>query len=106
MELIFESFEEIPLTENHMHQLHGILLRHSQKDERHRGQYKKLPNHVEAFDETGRRLGVIFETASPFDTPRLMEILVASTNQALTARRHHPLLIVGHFAVRFLAIHP
>ena len=106
MDLIFESFADIPLTENHIHQLHSVLLKHSQKDERHRGHYKKMPNHVEAFDEDGRSLGVIFETATPFDTPRLMESLIASTNGALTEGRHHPLLIVGHFVVRFLAIHP
>jgi len=106
MELIFESFADIPLTENHIHQLHGVLLKHSHKDDRHRGDYKKMPNHVEAFDEAGRSLGVIFETATPFDTPGLMESLVASTNRALTGGRHHPLLIIGYFVVRFLAIHP
>ena len=106
MELIFESFADIPLTENHIHQLHGILLKYSLKDERHRGHYKKLPNHVEAFDETGQSLGVVFETATPFDTPRLMENLVTSTNQAFSEGRHHQLLIIGLFVVRFLAIHP
>ncbi len=106
MELIFESFADIPLTENHVHQLHGILLKHSSKDERHRGHYKKLPNHVEAFDETGQSLGVVFETATPFDTPRLMDELLTSTNQAISEGRHHQLLVIGHFVVRFLAIHP
>jgi len=106
MELIFESFADIPLTENHIHQVHGILLKYSHKDERHRGHYKKLPNHVEAFDEAGQSLGVVFETATPFDTPRLMEELVASTNQAFSEGRHHQLLVIGHFVVRFLAIHP
>ena len=48
MELVFESWAELTLTENHLKQLHGILLKHSDKDERHRGHYKKLPNHVEA----------------------------------------------------------
>ena len=106
MELIFESFADIPLTENHIHQLNGVLLKHSHKDERHRGHYKKMPNHVEAFDETGRSLGVIFETATPFDTPSLMGSLVNSTNRALTEGHHHPLLTIGLFVVRFLAIHP
>ena len=49
---------------------------------------------------------MIFETATPFDTPRLMEGLVASTNDAFSAGRHHQLLIIGHFVVRFFAIHP
>ncbi len=69
METIFSSFSEIDLTENHIKQLHGQLLAYSTKDERHRGHYKIHPNHVEAFDNEGRSLGVVFETATPFDTP-------------------------------------
>jgi Fic family protein len=106
MELIFESHTEIPLTENHIHQLHGILLKYSDKDERHKGDYKKLPNHVEAFDETGQSLGIVFSTATPFDTPGLMEALISSVNRALSSSEHHPLLVIGAFVVRFLAIHP
>ena len=37
MEQIFQAWEAIPLTENHIRQLHRDLLRHSNKDERHRG---------------------------------------------------------------------
>jgi Fic family protein len=106
MELIFDSYTEMPLTENIIRQLHGILLKHSQKDERHRGQYKTMPNSVEAFDEDGRSVGVIFETATPFDTPRLMESLVAWTNEATEKSLHHPILVIAVFVVRFLAIHP
>lgn len=106
MEIIFKSFTEIPLTENHIRQLHGVLLKHSEKDERHRGEYKKLPNSVEAFDGTGRSIGVIFQTATPFDTPRLMQELVDWSRKALDAGEHHPLLVIGVFVVRFLAIHP
>ena len=64
MEMIFESFDEITLTENHIRQLHGVLLKYSEKDVRHRGEYKKFPNNVEAFDEKGRSVGVIFEAAT------------------------------------------
>ena len=70
MELLFESFQEIPLSENHIKQLHGLLLKHSTKDERHRGHYKTLPNQVEAFDADGQSVGVIFATASPFGSRR------------------------------------
>lgn len=106
MELIFESFAEMPLTENVIRQLHGVLLKYSEKDERHRGSYKTLPNNVEAFDADGRSVGIIFETATPFDTPRFMEALVAWTNQALSQGDYHPLLTIAVFVVRFLAIHP
>jgi len=106
LELVFESHMHITLTENHIKQLHGELLKFSDKDERHRGQYKKQPNSVEAFDEDGRSLGVIFETATPFDTPGLMDELVTWTRRALDEGVHHPLLVIGLFVVRLLAIHP
>lgn len=104
--LVFDSWRDIPLTENYIKQLHGVLLKFSQRDEYHRGGYKTLVNNVEAFDAHGRSVGVIFETAPPFDTPRLMEELVVWTNRELTANLHHPLLVIAVFVVRFLAIHP
>ncbi|PYS16955.1 MAG: Fic family protein [Acidobacteria bacterium] len=104
--LVFDSWREIPLTENYIKQLHGTLLKFSPRDEHHRGAYKTIPNNVEAFDEHGRSIGVIFETAHPSDTPRLMEELVAWTNRELGGKTHHPLLVVAVFIVRFLAIHP
>lgn len=106
MEQVFQSWEHIPLTENHIRQLHRDLLRHSDKDERHRGQYKNTPNSVAAFDAHGQQIGIIFETASPFDTPRLMQELVDWTNAELNAEAFHPLLVIGIFIVSFLAIHP
>jgi Fic family protein len=104
--LVFDSWREMALTENHIKQLHGILLKFSSRDEHHRGGYKNVPNNVEAFDEHGRSVGVIFETASPFDTPLLMQELVAWTNRELEGKTHHPLLVIAVFVVRFLAIHP
>lgn len=106
MELVFESWADIPLTENHVLQLHATMLRHSPKDERHRGRYKTVPNHLEAFAGDGRSLGVIFETASPFDTPRLMGQLIEWTREALDGERYHPVLVVAVFVLRFLAVHP
>ena len=106
MDLVFESWRELTLREGHLKQLHRELLVHSAKDERHRGEWKALPNHLEAFDPEGNSLGIVFETVSPFDTPREMETLLTSTNEEFAARRHHPLFIIGTFVVRFLAIHP
>jgi len=106
METIFHSFDDIPITENHLKQLHRDLLRYSQKDERHRGEYKKLPNNVVAFDADGKMVGVVFETATPFDTPRRMTELVAWLKDARELGRLHPLLIVAVFIVTFLKIHP
>lgn len=106
MALVFESWEELPPTENHLRQLHGVLLRHSDKDERHRGHYKTLANHVEAFDAQGKSLGVVFQTTSPFETPRKMAELVRWLGAELEGCENHPLLVIAAFLVRLLAIHP
>ena len=106
METIFASWSVLPLTENHVRQLHRDLLRHSTKDERHRGDYKRVDNHVEAFDTKGKSAGIVFQTASPFDTPRLMAELVEWTTDALSNRTLHPLLVIAVFVVVFLEIHP
>jgi Fic family protein len=106
MELIFQSWEEITLTENHVKQLHRDLLKYSEKDAHHRGEYKTQPNSVAAFDETGKQIGILFETATPFDTPRLMTEVVGWAQELLESRQLHPLLVIAIFVVVFLEIHP
>lgn len=106
METIFAHADAIDLTENHIKQLHRDVLKYSEKDTRHRGKYKTLPNHVEAFGPDGKSIGVVFETATPFDTPRLMAELVTWAQSALRQKELHPLLCIAVFIVVFLAIHP
>lgn len=106
METVFAHADDIELTENHIKQLHRDLLAHSEKDERHRGQYKTNSNSVSAFDAEGNEIGVVFETATPFDTPRLMAELIEWTNKALDEGELHPLLVISIFIVVFLEIHP
>lgn len=105
-EEVFSSYDAMPFTENTIKQLHEWLLKYSHKDERHRGHYKKLANHVEAFNQKGKSLGVIFETSTPFETPLRMEELVYWTREQLELRILHPLLVTGIFIVIFLAVHP
>jgi Fic family protein len=106
MELVFSSWQDIPVNENYIKQLHQILLRHSEKDSWHRGSYKTNSNSVAAFDDTGAQIGIVFQTATPFDTPRLMTQLVAWLSQQREAARLHPLLIIAICVVVFLEIHP
>ncbi len=106
MNLVLDSWAAIPISENHIQQLHGELLKFSVKDERHRGDYKKHSNHVAAFAPDGTQIGIIFETTSPFQTPAAMASLVAWFQQAREAHSQHPLLLIAIFIVRFLAIHP
>ncbi len=106
METVFASWPEIAITENHLRQLHRDLLRYSEKDEPHRGHYKTASNSVAAFDAEGNQVGIVFETATPFDTPRLMAELLAWFNATIQDNALHPLLAIGIFVVVFLEIHP
>ncbi len=106
MNMIFESYPDITPTENHIKQLHRDLLKFSSKDDWHRGHYKKSANNIEAFDQQGQSLGIVFETATPFDTPLQMEELVNWMIRAFEGKELHPLLIISIFTVVFLAIHP
>jgi Fic family protein len=106
MELVFLSCAEITLTENHVKQLHRDLLRYPEKDAHHSGKYRTQPNDVAAFDETGKQVGIVFETAAQFDTPRRMSELLAWTSDAFSSRQLHPLLVTAIFTVVLLEIHP
>lgn len=106
MQTIHDSYREIDLTENNIKYLHKVIMQFSAKDSWHIGKYKKHPNHVAAFDSEGNQIGIIFETATPLDTPRLMELLVETTRERFQDEDIHPLLTVADFVVRFLAIHP
>lgn len=106
MEVIFSSWDHIPITENYIKQLHGMLLTHSDKDHWHRGNYKTTSNSVAAFDESGQQVAVVFETTSPFDTPRFMAELVAWYRDVREQNTIHPLLAIAIFTVVFLEIHP
>jgi Fic family protein len=102
MDLVFASWQDIAFTENHIKQLHQQLLAYAW----HRGNYKTTPNHVAAIDEHGKQIGVVFQTATPFDTPRFMQELFEWTQRERAAGRLHPLLIIALWVVVFLEIHP
>lgn len=103
---IYENYSVIPLNENYIKQLHGILLNNVSKDVHHCGEYKKISNTVAAFDSDGHEIGIVFDTATPFDTPRMMKELIEWTNKAFEEGFFHPLIVIGIFIVHFLAIHP
>lgn len=106
MDTVFESWMDIPVTENYIKQLHRDLLKYSEKDNWHRGNYKTTSNSVAAFDGEGKQVGIVFETATPFDTPFLMTELTDWLQATQAEQKLHPLLITAIFVVVFLEIHP
>lgn len=103
---IFDHYDDIQLTENHLKEIHQKLLGHSSKDVSHRGEYKHMPNDVVAKDNKGQTIGIVFKTMPPLETPMAMEELMAWTRNAINEQKYHPLLIIANFIVEFLRIHP
>lgn len=105
LELIYESFDDISISKNHVQQLHKQLLKYSSKDEHHRGNYKNLSNKVVANYPDGTQK-VIFNTTEPHLVDIEMNEMIDWTNQQLQQGEIHPLVIVGLFVYEFLSIHP
>lgn len=106
LENVFTSWKHIPFSESTIKHLHNELLKYVPKDERHRGEYKKIENNVEMFDESGKSIGIIFEATPAYLTPKQMQELVEWTHIALAGKEKHPLVVIGNFIIEFLSIHP
>jgi len=104
-ELIYDNYENIPLTENYIKQFHQSLLKHSDKDTRHRGQYKSLSNKVVA-NYPGGVQKIIFNTTEVHLVESEMNSLINWTNKQFEKQDIHALIIIAHFIYEFLSIHP
>ncbi len=103
LDAIAESYNDIEITENAIKGLHNILLRYSQKDEWHKGEYKQHSNVVEATNLDGSK-HVVFRTTEPgFETEDAMRKL---TNWYNSDREAHSIVRSAIFVYDFLSIHP
>jgi len=103
---IFNSWESLSFNENTIQHFHHELLKYVEKDQRHRGRYKKTENKVHMIDEAGKSKGILFDTTPAYLTAKEMQEIVGFTIDALNKDKFHPLLIIGNFLVEFLLIHP
>lgn len=105
LELIYNNYSAIKLSESYIKQLHQIMLKHSKKDERHRGIYKLFSNKVVATYPTGKQR-TIFNTTEPILVEAEMKELIEWTNNQLEQKNIHQLIVIGSFIYDFLSIHP
>lgn len=105
LEIILENYADIEISERYFHQLHGILLKHSHKDQTHKGRYKNLSNQVVANYPDGTQR-TIFRTTEPHLTPNEMQDLIEWVNLRMEKKDMHPLMMVAAFVYEFLSIHP
>lgn len=105
LQVILDNYDSIKLTESYLHQLHGILLKYSSKDQRHKGRYKNLSNKVVANYPDGTQR-TIFKTTEPHLTASEMQTLLAWVNERFTVQDTHPLIVTAVFVYEFLSVHP
>ncbi len=103
---IFESWQSLSFNENTIKHFHKELLKYTDKDVLHRGEYKKKENKVHMVSAAGESLGILFDTTPAWQTPLAMRELIEWTQDELKQKKHHPLLVIGGFVVLFLSIHP
>ena len=106
LETVFENFSDIRISESWILGLHDQMLQHSEKDLRHKGQYKFGSNRVEAKDNKGNLVGVIFDPTPPHLVKKEMQELISWFNEAKKEKLKHPLILIANFIFEYLAIHP
>jgi Fic family protein len=104
---VFDAYQTLPLREGMIQSLHNELLKYSEKDKLHKGDYKKTENTVGILGADGKTVAkVIFDPTPAWLAPKEMTELVDWTYEALEKNRFHPLLVIANFLVEFLKIHP
>ncbi len=106
LERIFENYDQMPITTQAILQLHKDMLQYSQKDSHHMGKYKFGSNRVEAKDQSGNVIGIIFDPTPPYLVEKEMQELIVWYNWAIDNNFKHPLIIIANFIFEYLAIHP
>lgn len=105
LQIILDNYQEIALSENYLHQLHALLLKHSSKDQRHKGRYKNLSNQVVANYPDGTQR-TIFRTTEPHLTQSEMQGIIEWASERFAKKDMHPLITISVFVYEFLSIHP
>jgi Fic family protein len=106
LELVFSHYTDIPISESSILKLHDDMLVFSERDARHKGQYKFGSNRVEAKDADGNIIGIIFDPTPPHLVTKEMQELIDWYHLAIKERAKHPLILIANFIFEYLAIHP
>lgn len=103
LDTIHASAEHIPVKTSITLQFHRDLYSFTATPG---GNLKNTQNEVARFDKDGKKIEVIFEGVSPFETPAAIDELHKRFDEALKDRKHSPLLLSGAYVFDFLMIHP
>ncbi|NOX67177.1 MAG: Fic family protein [Chlorobi bacterium] len=103
LELITEDYENIEITESSIKNLHNLLLKYSEKDKWHKGNYKQHSNAVEAALPDGTKQIIFQTTNAGYETEDAMRSLIEWYQ---TDKETHPLVKSAIFSYEFVSIHP
>ena len=103
LDVIVESYRDMEISENSIKGLHNLQLKHSEKDQWHRGNYKQLSNAVEATNPDGSKY-IVFRTTEPgVETDDAMRKLIEWYH---SDSETHSIVRSAIFIYDFLSIHP
>ena len=103
LEIIHESFDAIPITQNYILQLHKILYSHMNNPVA--GRTKTVQNYVSATYPDGHA-ETLFTPLAPYETPEALDRLCAEYNRVIGNMELEPLIAIPIFIHDFLCIHP
>ncbi len=103
LDTISESYNVINITENSIINLHNLLMRYSEADQWHKGNYKQHKNSVETGMPDGSTQVVFVTTPPGIETEDAMRSLIDWYN---SDKSTHPLVKCALFAYEFVSIHP
>lgn len=103
LSLIHESYEAIPLSKNHILQLHKILYNYMNNPIA--GRTKDVQNYISATYPDGSSR-ILFTPLEPYETEEALERICEEFNRAVGNMELEPLLAIPIFIHDFLCIHP
>ena len=103
LNLIHESYRDIPLNPNIILQLHRDLMKHA--DHSYAGNFKTTANEIVAVRADGSK-ELLFSPLGPVETPTAIETICENFNYVCMKEMVHPLILIPIFILDFLCIHP
>ena len=102
LNLIHEDFDAIPITMNHILQMHRMMYSHMSNPEA--GKTKNAQNFISATYPDGR-VEVLFTPLNPFETPDALDKICQEYNRVIGNFEVDPLIAIPIFIHDFLCIH-
>ncbi len=103
LNIIHESFDAIPITQNYILQLHKILYSHMNNPMA--GRTKSVQNYISATYPDGH-VETLFTPLAPYETAEALDRICEEYNRVIGNMEVEPLIVIPIFIHDFLCIHP